>query len=221
METLQSRAFLCLSNLATSLSVDEMGGSKQLFDIWCNLGRVAFQSPCRSQQILEAATTSMRSIIHKFVELDSDIVHLIKVDDVAVLCQQLQTCTEPRSKVNMIQVLGTLGSMAAGTEPPLIEPRSSVVKVVGQLLLDIACLEEYLWIVSESMDALFDVFKEDHADFVAVDIQLVERLRNLVPAFKRRVQSQRRNLGENTPVVMTAKENLLRFIKYKTKQRSR
>ena len=66
-ETMQCRAFLCLSNLCMLMTVEEMGGSKTLFDIWCNLGRVAFESNHISDQLLEAATTSMRAIIQKLL----------------------------------------------------------------------------------------------------------------------------------------------------------
>lgn len=110
--------------------------------------------------------------------------------------------------------------MAAGTEPPLIEPRAGIVRGIGQLLVETVCQEPDLWITAEAMDALFDVFKEDHTDGVAVEVQLVERLRTLAPGFKHRVHAQRRSLpADHLPVVMTAKDNLLRFIKYKAKMR--
>ena len=111
--------------------------------------------------------------------------------------------------------------MAAGTEPPLIEPRAGIVKGIGQLLVDTVCQEPNLWITAEAMDALFDVFKEDHTDQVASEVNLVERLRTLASGFKHRVHGQRRSLpADHLPVVMTAKDNFLRFIKYKAKRMS-
>ena len=111
--------------------------------------------------------------------------------------------------------------MAAGREPPLIEPRAAIVRTIGLLLVDTACREPNLWVVAEAMDAIFDVFKEDHTDAVGNDVQLVERLRTMAPGFKSRVHAQRRNLpADHLPIVMTVKDNLLRFIKYKTKIRS-
>lgn len=218
-ETMQCRAFLCLSNLCMLMTVEEMGGSKTLFDIWCNLGRVAFESNHISDQLLEAATTSMRAIIQKLLLHHNDVVHLMKIDDIGVLCQQLTSCTEPLSKVNLVQILGTLGSMAAGTEAPLLDGRAAVVRLTGSVLMETSCRETNLWIAAEALDALFDVFKEDHTDGVAVEIQLVKSLKALAPGFKQKVHAQRRNLAEHQPIIMTAKENLLRFIKYKTRKR--
>ena len=202
-----------------SLRVEEMGGSKELFDIWCNLGRVAFHSNGKSDQVLEAATTSMRAIIQKLLLHHNDIVQLMKAEDVATLCQQLNNCTEPRAKVNLVQILGTLGSMAAGEEAPLIDSRADVVRIIGTVLTELFCSETNVWIAAEALDAIFDVFKEDHTDAVAIEIKLVSHLKSAATGFKQQVQAQRRNLGEHQPVVMMAKDNLLRFIKYKSKQR--
>lgn len=211
-------AFLCLSNIVMAFEVEDMGGSKELFDIWCGLAVLAFQGD-KSEQMLESATASMRAIIRK-LSFHKDIVNLLKLEDITLLCQRVDCC-QPQSKVNVLQILGTLGSMAAGVDPPLLEPRSSIVRGVGQILLDTACLTQDLWVTAEAMDALFDVFKEDHTDPVVNDIQLVERLKSLAPTFKHRVHAQRRSLpADHLPVVMTARDNLLRFIKYKTKQRS-
>ena len=202
-ETLQSRAFLCLSNIVTAFNVEEVGGGKELFDVWCNLAVLAFQEGQKSDQVLEAATTSMRAIIRKLSLHNDDMV-------VALL------------KVNLLQILGTLGSMAAGTEPlPVLDAtRAAVVRGIGQVLLDTACQATDLLIAAEALDAIFDVFKEDHVDFIAVEILLVERLKQLAPSFKQRVHAQRRRPSDQFPVVMTVKDNLMRFIKYKVKQRA-
>lgn len=201
-----------------AFDVDEIGGSKALFDIWCGLAVLTFQGE-KSEQGLASATASMRSIIKK-LSFHKDIVNLLKLEDISLLCQRVLECTQPQSKVNLLQVLGTLGSMAAGNEPPLLEPRSSILRGIGQVLLDTACLESDVWVAAEAIDALFDVFKEDHTDSVTGEIQLVERLKTLAVGFKHRVNSLRRSLpADHLPVIMTAKDNLVRFIKYKTKQR--
>lgn len=159
---LQSLAFLCLSNLVMAFEVDEMGGSKELFDIWCGLAVLTFEGN-RSDEMMAAATASMRAIIRK-LSFHKDIVNLLKLEDIALLCQRVAECVQPQSKVNLLQVLGTLGSMAAGVDPPLLEPRSIIVRGIGKVLLDTACSSSDLWITAEAMDAIFDVFKEDHTD---------------------------------------------------------
>jgi len=218
-ETLRSRAFLCLSNLVTSLNIEEMGGVAYIFEIWCSLGIMTFQAD-NSDQVLEAATTSMRAIIHKLALQNHDIIGRCRSEDINNLCQKIANCSQAESKVNFLQIIGMLGSMAAGSEPPLSDDRAAIIQTIGAVLIDIACVEQNLWLVAEALDAIFEVFKEDYTDGVAVAIKLVERLRAMAPGFKHRVQGQRRSLGEHLPVVMTSKDNLLRFIKYKAKQRA-
>jgi len=218
-ETLQSRAFLCMSNLVTCFNIDEMGGVAELFEIWCSLGVMTFQG-VNSDQVTEAATTSMQAILRKLAQHNHDVVSRFQVDDVTNLCQKMTTCNQPESKVNFLQIVSLLGSMAAGNEPPLTDNRAVMIEMIGRALIDIACIEQNLWVVAEALDAIFEVFKEDYTDGVAVTVKLVERLKTMAPGFKHRVQSQRRSLGCHLPVVMTSKDNLLRFIKYKVKQRA-
>ena len=58
---------------------------------------------------------------------------------------------------------------------------------IGVFLLEVACKDGELWVVAESLDALFDVFAEDHVDVVAKEIELLQKLRSLVPVLKTKV----------------------------------
>ena len=40
---------------------------------------------------------------------------------------------------------------------------------------------------AEALDAIFDVFSEDHIDVICKEINLVERLKVLVPVLKQKV----------------------------------
>jgi hypothetical protein len=58
-------------------------------------------------------------------------------------------------------------------------------------LLEICCKENDLWVIAESLDAMFDVFGEDHLDPIVREIQMVERLKSLLPTLKSQVRSFR------------------------------
>ena len=116
-----------------------------------------------------------------------------------------------------------LGSFAAGDESTILtEHRSSLIATIGRCLLDMACSADLdLRVAAEALDSLFDVFQGDHTEPIALELRLVERLQTMVPSFKHRVHAQRRSLGpRHLAVVVTAKDNLLRFIKYKVKYRA-
>lgn len=74
-----------------------------------------------------------------------------------------------------------------------------------------------LWLVAEILDTLFDMFAEDDYNEVLKQLELIQRLRGIQPAFKKLVRSERRSLGENAAVIQTSNTNLPRFIQYKEK----
>ena len=44
-----------------------------------------------------------------------------------------------------------------------------------------------LWVVAEALDAIFDVFGEDHIDPIVREIGLVEKLKTVAPVLKSKV----------------------------------
>lgn len=61
---------------------------------------------------------------------------------------------------------------------------------IGIFLLTIVCGDKDLWVVSEALDSLFDVFGEDHLDSIDHDISLTDRLSKFVPEMKSRVSEK-------------------------------
>jgi len=54
-------------------------------------------------------------------------------------------------------------------------------------LLEIVCKDTDLWVVAESLDSIFDVFGEDHIDPVVKEIELVQKLKMIIPTLKSKV----------------------------------
>ncbi|GFO41104.1 heat repeat-containing protein [Plakobranchus ocellatus] len=78
------------------------------------------------------------------------------------------------------------------TEEILNNLNLSVKKLIeGSVrLLDVATKNPDVVIVSEALNSLFDVFKEDHTDPIAKHIGSVDKLRSLQPSFKAMVRRQ-------------------------------
>jgi len=62
-----------------------------------------------------------------------------------------------------------------------------VLQDIGLCLLERVCGDGELWVVGEALDAVFDVFSEDHVDPVVKEIDLVPKLKTLAPALKAKV----------------------------------
>lgn len=63
------------------------------------------------------------------------------------------------------------------------------LKDIGMFLLESCSKDDQLWVVAEALDAIFDVFAEDHLDPVVKEISLVEKLKTLAPSLKQKASS--------------------------------
>lgn len=146
---------------------------------------------------------------------DADETALPSVSDeeLKVLSQVGLQCSEGAVRANVTRIMATLGCLLGGRQP-------DVLKKVGQYLLEVASKDSDIIVVTEALDATFDAFAEDVTDPIAAEIELVPRLRQVLPAFRTKINQMRKSLGKHYPVVMTAKTNLVRFLNYKSRQES-
>ncbi len=82
-----------------------------------------------------------------------------------------------------------------------------LVQEIGHFLVEVIGHDADLWVVAEALDSLFDVFGEDHVDPVVKEIGLVNRLRNILPMLKARV-----NILAKIPINFLYRERFLSFI---------
>lgn len=213
--TLQIRALLCVNNLTTCLDIHDLGGPSHLYELWVNLGQLAFRQTDQSQsELLEATTSAMSAILKKLTEIKSTQFEQFSLQDMQRLCELVQHVPDPRIRTNGIRIFGSLGCLLGSSTA---QNSISLLKAIGTFLLDVCNKDKVeLWVESEALDALFDVFADDHLDPVLHEIGGVDKLNSILPIFKHKISVQGKNLGEHLPIVMTAKTNLVRFIKYKT-----
>ena len=117
-------------------------------------------------------------------------------------------------RVNMVNMLGTIGQVSTGPGQVLI----------ANFLIEAATRDAQLKVVSEALDKIFDMFAEDETDALAVEVDLVTKLKKLQPGFKTKMSVYKQNHGaknadtETIAMANMAKANLGRFIKYKEKR---
>ncbi|KFM79415.1 HEAT repeat-containing protein 3, partial [Stegodyphus mimosarum] len=214
LNTVKSRALLCLNNLIHGLELEDLGGPPKLFELWYNIGELLFKKTDTSNiEQLEAVTSSMRAVLKKLAETDCSSEFSCTTErDLDLLIDMYQTVQEPSIKVNIIHALGTIGCLLENLKLPTT---FVLIGKIGSFLLDVASKDSHIWVVAEALDILLDVFAEDHLDLLAQRICLVEKLTNMLQFLKGRIKQQRKSLGEHLPLIITVKTNLLRFIKYK------
>lgn len=212
VNSLRSRAFLCLQNLIAVMDLEELGGCNDLYNMWLETTKLVFQKTKSDDlPLLEAATSVMRAAVLRLAQAKATQFSSLSADDLQILLKGESQCKDPNVRANLIRIVGCIGQMLA----PICSPH---LLVIGKFLLDVASRDAEVWVSAEALDCIFDVFGEDETDQAAFDIDLVNKLRSFAGPLKSRVRMQRKNLGDHYSVVMTATSNLNRFIKYKSKR---
>lgn len=65
------------------------------------------------------------------------------------------------------------------------------------------------------MDVLIDLYSDDRTDRLALECSLIEQLRLVLEYFNARFRKEKQDLDEHRVLIITVKDNLPAFIKYK------
>lgn len=217
LRTLQVRALLCLQNMISALDLNDIGGSDLMYQTWVNLGTMVFRNTCEDS-MLEAATGAMRAIMEKLSQDKCEKLAKISLQDIKVILEAGVSCTIASVRGNLARMIGTLGCLlvSQNTEDSLYtDERTLVLSAITEFLLKVAAQDSELWVSAEALDVIIDLYSDDKTDRLAYQTCLVDSLKEIQPNFKSKYQKQKRRLVDHGALVMTVKDNLLAFIKYK------
>ncbi|GAB6032734.1 hypothetical protein CHUAL_011604 [Chamberlinius hualienensis] len=209
---LQSRALLCFNNLVSSIDAEGLGGGMKLYTIWLELGKVIFQTKNLDAEVIEASTAAMAAVIKKLIEIKFNQLEQLPLEDLERLFDLVRNGKETQIKANSIRIIGNLGCLLLRN----LQIFCTQLKGIGNFLMEVCNREDNLWVSCEALDAIMDIFGEDEVDCIVKEIGLMEKLRSFLPQLKHKIASQRREIDPQMPIILTAKTNLARFIKYKT-----
>lgn len=220
VHAVRCRALLCIGNMVQALAPDDLGGISGLVSMWTCLAQLAFvQMDSKDLELLEASTSACRSVLQTLASSvvssgngGTPLLPSVSDEELKVLTQVGLQCSEPSVRTNVTRIMATLGCLLGAHE-------TNVLKKVGHYLLEVSLKDSDTVVVTEALDAIFDVFGEDTTDAVAAEIELVAKLRQVLPAFKSKVKQAKTTLASHYPVIVTARTNLIRFIKYKTQRK--
>ncbi|KAJ8041848.1 HEAT repeat-containing protein 3 [Holothuria leucospilota] len=210
----QSRSLFCLHNIISAVDVDSLGGTEALTLVCGTLMALVMRDPPpKGEELIESLTSAVRSVLQKMAQekvspKDLSESHLVRLNSF------VQSSTSDSIKVNTVGILGSVGNLLATQQGS-----EQVLLAVGERLVEVATKDPSLWVVAEALDAIFDTFGDGQmADVVAERIELVPKLKTIAPKLKSKLRQSKTTLGQHLPIVMNARTNLLRFIKYKEEQ---
>ncbi|XP_033625911.1 HEAT repeat-containing protein 3-like [Asterias rubens] len=208
----QSRALLCLQNMIAVMDLKSLGGPEALTLVLDKLLALMDPAPAGAE-LVESLTSALRSVLQKMAAC-KHAPHAMSEQHLTKLCALGQGSPSEQIRVNVVGMLGSIGSMLATKSES-----EQLLTAVGTQLSTVAMKDNSLWVTAEALDAIFDSFGDGEvADAVAVKIGLVSKLKQIVPQLKSRLRQGKNTLGEHLPVVINARHNLMRFIKYKDSQ---
>lgn len=218
MRLLNSRAYYCLTNLISTLELDALGGTNNVYKMWIDIGTFVFKTADPSDtNLVESAAAALSAAIKKLSEPNVKVFDRLTLNDIEFMINGERRCPNPRVRMHLIRILGSLASILRFNDN--ISPdHCELIKRISMFLLDNSLSESLVWIMAEAMDAIMDIFSDDDSEQIVrieQEIQLVEKLNALVPIFKRKLKQQKKNVGDNFATISTVNGNITRFIKYK------
>ncbi|KAI0219973.1 HEAT repeat-containing protein 3 [Lamellibrachia satsuma] len=212
MTRVQTHCLVCLSNMVSILDMAAVGDIDTLHDMWLSFSQLtASEAVLQNPELLEAATSALRATSEKLAVLNSPKLTGVTESDLQFLYTLGQECSQDAVRANAIRIVSIIGQVLAKQTTP-----HPLLKNVGLFLYNVVCGDQRLWVVAEALDAIFDVFAEDHTDPVLRELDLVAKLQAVTAVLKTKMKQQRRELGEHLVIVSTARTNLMRFINYKS-----
>ncbi|WAR11769.1 HEAT3-like protein [Mya arenaria] len=179
--------------------MDQLCVSTEIHSAYLNLGKSLEQ-----QEVLEAVTSAQRAVIGKLADVAPDrLSHVTVLDpkfmnesilhqsdskitvtppDLQFMYEMCSKCQWAEVRVNALRVISTIGIILSKNTTP-----NPLLKDVGLCLLERVCGDGDLWVVGEALDAIFDVFSEDHLDPIVREIGLVQKLKTIAPGIKSKV----------------------------------
>ncbi|XP_063604492.1 HEAT repeat-containing protein 3-like [Penaeus indicus] len=218
LSALRVRALLSLQNMVGSLDHSELGGSELMYSTWVNLGIIAFKTNCGDNQLVEAAAGAMRAVLDRLSQDKCDKLAGIMQEDLQLIFEAGVSCPMASVRANLARMVGMLGCLMVtqNNETALYSGTAQPVLVAAtEYLLRVAGHDKELWVSAEALDVIIDLYSDDKTDKLAHQVHLVDTLKEIQPQFKSRHQQQKKKLGDHRALVLTVRDNLVAFIKYK------
>lgn len=218
VNTLQSRALLCINNLLSTLPIENIGGVNGVYKIWVDAGKLVFKSESDNINIAESATAVMRAALDKIKLRENgntnecNLFSDLALSDIEIMLTGVKECQVPEIRSNLIRMIGSLALLLVNN---LNDTTSNVICAITEFILEQAHKENEVWVLAEAVDTLVDLYSEDETDVLAAKVKLVEKLSSLAPILRNKARQQKRLPKEYKVLVSTANSNLPRFIKYK------
>merc|ERR1719220_1939 len=215
---LRTRALLCLSNLTELLSLEEQGGAANLHNTWTHLGSLCLSAATNlGEELQEAVTAALRAATSKMcAEPEGRKLLHLNASDLKQILDLYTSLGVASTRANIVQVVGEIAGVAALAVADTTS--QEVLAGLANWLLETGAKDQALVVAGEALDKFIDVFSEDDQDALFARLNLLQKTKHALNAFKTRLDQEKGQLGSALPLLKQVRTNLQRFVKYKQKR---
>lgn len=154
---------------------EDLGGPQAIYSVWYELGLEVFQTD-NNDDLMVAATGLMRAAI-MHLKINKDLFAQMSEGDVQMILEGIESCENVSANANWMRMLGILGCL-------LPEP---LVKKIIEFLVTSCQGELDMWTMSEGLDSMMDMFKDNDWHQISKDLNLPQQCKKIDKIFKNRV----------------------------------
>jgi HEAT repeat-containing protein 3 len=176
---LRVSSIICLQNLCSCMTTDELGGVQAIYDVWLNLGQQIFTVHQQETDVVESSTSLMRATL-EHLRKSPEFFKSMNESDLQLILEGVEKCDAIETRANWLRMLGTLGCLL----------REDLVRKVVNFLLECTYKEEDVWTMSETLDSFMDMFSDNDWNQIVVDLNVVGKSKELEKILKTKVNSK-------------------------------
>lgn len=164
-----------LESLCLQLEVEDLGGRQAVYSVWYELGLEVFQTDANDDFMVTATGLMRAAIMH--LKNNKDLFAQMSDGDVQMILEGIESCENASANANWMRMLGILGCLL--TEP--------LVKKIIEFIVSSCQGELDMWTMSEGLDSLMDMFKDNDWHQISKDLNLSQHCKKIDKIFKNRV----------------------------------
>lgn len=173
--TLRVSSLLCLHNFCNSMTTEDLGGAKAVYNVWLDVGNQLFQMQ-QDDATIEASTSLMRASL-EHLKSSPDLFKQVTEPDLVLILNGVEACENPAIRANWLRMLGSLGCLL----------NEALVKKIADFILEATLKETDVWTISEGLDSFMDMFSENDWNQIVFDLNVIGKSRALEKSLKTKV----------------------------------
>lgn len=172
---LRVSSMICLQNLCSCMTAEDLGGIQGIYDVWLSLGQQVFTAEYDAE-LVESSTSLMRAALDH-LKKSPEFFKQMTQSDLQLMLEGVEKCETSETRANWLKMLGSLGCLL----------QEDLVRNVVDFLLESTYKEQDVWTMSEALDSFMDMFADNDWNKIVIELNVVGKCKELDKLLKMKV----------------------------------